>query len=82
MMRGFAFDGLFKGTSEAHKRDCECGCVPNVMSLHEAAKERARRRAEAQADGKTVLPKTAAAAVAAALAATPPPEVPRQPPPS
>ena len=29
--------------------DCNCGCVPNVMGLHEAARERGRRREAAAA---------------------------------
>ena len=55
MMRGFGLDGLFKEAAkgivappkdEEHKPLCDCGCVPNVMSLMDQAKERARRRTE------------------------------------
>ena len=51
MLRGFALDSLFKDAakgiaSNPHAPKCDCGCVPNVMSLHDQARERARRRAE------------------------------------
>ena len=61
MLRGFALDSLFKDaakgvSSGTHPDKCDCGCIPNVMSLHDQARERARRRQE----------KAAAAAAAAA----------------
>ena len=37
---------------EQQAANCDCGCVPNVLSLHEAAKERARRRVAAAALAK------------------------------
>lgn len=47
MMKGFA---MLSGLPSAHKQNnCTCGCVPNIMSLHDQAKERARRREEAAA---------------------------------
>ena len=49
MLRGFSLDALM-GTARSggpHTQACSCGCVPNIMSLHEAARERARRREEA-----------------------------------
>jgi hypothetical protein len=62
---------------------CDCGCVPAIMSLHEQAKERARRRAEKAAESqrkptvaeylamqdKTTASTTQAAAAAAVTAA-------------
>ena len=58
MLRGFSFDTLLgtqrKSGIGAHIPKCDCGCVPNVMSLHEAAKERARRRAQDAARKPTV----------------------------
>lgn len=56
MLRGFSFNTLL-GTQRSgggsHLPKCDCGCVPNVMSLHDQAKERARRR-EASARKPTV----------------------------
>jgi hypothetical protein len=55
MLRGFGFDSLL-GKASAHNAadNCNCGCVPNILSLHDAAKERARRRAEAAEKKPTV----------------------------
>ena len=47
---------LVKGRGSAHKEvDCSCGCVPKIMSLHEQAKERARRREAAAAQQRPTL---------------------------
>ena len=54
---------------EGHKPLCDCGCVPNVMSLHEQAKERGRRRAEKAAAAAAAAAATAATAATAAIAA-------------
>ena len=48
---------ILGGKGSAHASNdpkCQCGCVPNIMSLHEQAKERARRR-EAEAARKPTL---------------------------
>ena len=58
MMRGFSLDSLFRpqhgvifppqhGVSTRRRSSmlsCDCGCVPSMMSLHEAARHRAERR--------------------------------------
>ena len=54
MLRGL--EGLLKGRGSAHKEvDCACGCVPNIMSLHGQARERARRREAAAASQRPTL---------------------------
>lgn len=61
MLRGFSLETLL-GTqragalqrSIAHVANCACGCVPNIMSLHEQANERARRREAAAVRKPTV----------------------------
>ena len=77
MLRGFSLESLLGtnrsvgGTSSnAHTNACNCGCVPTVLSLHGAAKERARRReaAAAAAQKPTVASLLAERAAAAAPA--------------
>ena len=54
MLRGLT--AVLSGKA-AHSTEpnCQCGCVPNIMSLHEQAKERARRREAAAARKPTLL---------------------------
>ena len=53
MLRGFSLEAMLKGDGlkeqQSHDGGCQCGCVPNILSLHEQAKERARRRKEKEA---------------------------------
>ena len=58
MLRGFGLETLL-GTQRAgalftHVANCACGCLPNIMSLHEQANERARRREAAAVRKPTV----------------------------
>ena len=74
MLRGFGLDSLLGQKTHNTTPNCQCGCVPNVMSLHDAARERARRR-EAEAQRKQTLAEYIAqnptVATASALVAAP-----------
>ena len=53
------FKNPFSKPAHQQRADCDCGCVPPVLSLHEQAKERARRRAAAAAAGEVKKPTVA-----------------------